>query len=132
MLVLTRKKSESIVIGNNIRIHIVDIRGEKVRIGIEAPKDVSVFRDEIYEEIIKQNIEAAKVSTSVLDKANIKLLNLKSADDKIEEKNMVNSISVVEKKEVNSPKLSSSELSDMSVDKHADIVDAPITDKNGQ
>ena len=76
MLVLTRKKSESIVIGNNIRIHIVDIRGEKVRIGVEAPKDVSIFRDEIYEEIIKQNIEAAKISTSVLDKANTKLFTL--------------------------------------------------------
>ena len=52
MLVLTRKKSESIIIGNNIRIHIVDVRGEKVRIGIEAPVDVSIFRDEIYEEIM--------------------------------------------------------------------------------
>lgn len=79
MLVLTRKKSESIIIGNNIRIHIVDIRGEKVRIGVEAPEDVSIFRDEIYEQIIKQNIEAAKVSPSVLDKANTKLLTLNDA-----------------------------------------------------
>jgi carbon storage regulator len=49
MLVLTRKAGEEIVIGNDIRIKIVDIRGGKVRIGIVAPKDVIVDRQEIHE-----------------------------------------------------------------------------------
>ena len=70
MLVLTRKKSEIIVIGDNIKIHIVDIKGEKVRIGIEAPKDISVFRDEIHESIIKQNVLSSGVSANELNKIN--------------------------------------------------------------
>jgi carbon storage regulator len=49
MLVLTRKDGEEIVIGDNIRIKIVDIHGGKVRIGITAPKDVAVDRQEIHE-----------------------------------------------------------------------------------
>ncbi len=51
MLVLTRKKNETIVINDNIRITVVEIRGDKIRLGIEAPKDVPVHRLEIYESI---------------------------------------------------------------------------------
>lgn len=51
MLVLTRKRNESIMIGDNIVITIVDIRGDKVRLGIEAPNDVPVHRQEIYDAI---------------------------------------------------------------------------------
>ncbi len=51
MLVLTRKKNESIVIGDNIEITVVDIQGDQVRIGINAPKNVSIHRKEIYLEI---------------------------------------------------------------------------------
>lgn len=54
MLVLSRKKNESIVIANDIVITIVEIRGDKVRLGIEAPKDVPVHRQEIYDAIHKQ------------------------------------------------------------------------------
>ena len=53
MLVLSRKKSETIIIGDDIIITVVDVRGDKVRLGIEAPKDVPVHRREIYEAIKK-------------------------------------------------------------------------------
>ncbi len=51
MLVLSRKKNESVVINDDISIVVVEIRGDKVRLGIEAPKDVSVHRKEIYDAI---------------------------------------------------------------------------------
>ena len=51
MLVLSRKKNESIVINNDIVITVVEIRGDKVRLGIVAPKDVPVHRQEVYEAI---------------------------------------------------------------------------------
>jgi carbon storage regulator len=51
MLVLSRKKNESIVIGDTITIVVVEIRGDKVRLGIEAPKDVPVHREEVYHAI---------------------------------------------------------------------------------
>jgi carbon storage regulator len=51
MLVLSRKKDESIVINNDIRIVVVEIRGDKVRLGVEAPKDVPVHRREVFEAI---------------------------------------------------------------------------------
>jgi carbon storage regulator len=51
MLVLSRKKNESIIINDNITVTVIEIRGDKVRLGIEAPKDVSVHRREVYEAI---------------------------------------------------------------------------------
>jgi carbon storage regulator len=51
MLVLSRKKNESIVINDSISIVVVEIRGDKVRLGVEAPKDVSVHRKEVYDAI---------------------------------------------------------------------------------
>ncbi len=51
MLVLSRKKNESIVINNDITIVVVDIRGDKVRLGVEAPKEVPVHRREVYDAI---------------------------------------------------------------------------------
>ena len=54
MLVLSRQKNESIIIGDNIEITIVDVRGEKVRLGIICPKDVSVHRKEVYEAIQRE------------------------------------------------------------------------------
>ncbi len=54
MLVLSRKKDESIIINDLIRVTVVEVRGDKVRIGIDAPKDVTVHRQEVYEAIQNQ------------------------------------------------------------------------------
>jgi carbon storage regulator len=58
MLVLSRHRDESIIIGDEIKVTIIDIRGDKVRIGIEAPKEVSVHRSEVYEAIQRENRRA--------------------------------------------------------------------------
>ena len=63
MLVLTRKKNESIVINDNIEITIVDVQGDQVRIGINAPKSVSIYRKEIFLEIQAENKKAADVKS---------------------------------------------------------------------
>lgn len=55
MLVLSRQRDESIIIGDNIVITIVDIRGDKVRLGIQAPTEVPVHRQEVYEAIQRHN-----------------------------------------------------------------------------
>ncbi|MCH8839390.1 MAG: carbon storage regulator CsrA [Planctomycetes bacterium] len=51
MLVLSRKKNESIIINDNITIVVVEIRGDKVRLGVDAPKEIPVHRNEVYEAI---------------------------------------------------------------------------------
>jgi carbon storage regulator len=60
MLVLTRKVNQSIKIGDNVEVVVLEVRGEQVRIGIKAPKDVAVHREEVYSLIEKQNTEAAE------------------------------------------------------------------------
>jgi len=66
MLVLSRKKDESIIINDHIRVTVVEIRGDKVRLGIEAPKEISVHRREVYEAIqnqLKSHEETTRVVT---------------------------------------------------------------------
>lgn len=58
MLALSRKKQEALVINNNVEITILDIKGDQVKIGISAPKDVSVYRKEVYLQIQEANKEA--------------------------------------------------------------------------
>ncbi len=59
MLVLSRQRDQSIMIGDDIEITIVDVRGDKVRVGINAPRQVSVHRKEVYEAIRRENEESA-------------------------------------------------------------------------
>jgi carbon storage regulator (csrA) len=65
MLVLSRKKNESIVINDNITIVVVEIRGDKVRLGIEAPKDVPVHRKEIFDAIQASQTQQQQENTEV-------------------------------------------------------------------
>jgi carbon storage regulator len=71
MLVLTRKKNQSIVIGNNIEIKILKMGKNSIEIGISAPRSYSIFRKEVFEEIKKKNVEAIK-SVEMEDISNIK------------------------------------------------------------
>lgn len=62
VLVLTRKKDQSIVIGDNVEITILEIQGDQVRIGVDAPKSLDIHRKEIYLEIQEENKKAAQLS----------------------------------------------------------------------
>jgi carbon storage regulator len=69
MLVLTRKSNQSIMIGDEIEISVLAIMGEKVRIGIQAPRDVPVFRKEVYLEIQQERSEETKGAREEVDAA---------------------------------------------------------------
>ena len=61
MLALTRKKGEALVINNNIEIAVLEIRGDQIKIGISAPKDVPVYRKEVYLQIQQENQAALSI-----------------------------------------------------------------------
>lgn len=61
MLALSRKKNEAIVINNNVEVTILEVKGDQVKIGITAPKEVSVYRKEVYVQIQESNKEAINV-----------------------------------------------------------------------
>ncbi|MFH1146316.1 MAG: carbon storage regulator CsrA [Pseudomonadota bacterium] len=69
MLVLTRKKGESIVIGDDIRIYVVEIKGKQVRLGIAAPATATVHREEVYLNIQLENQRAAQEAPPDLNQA---------------------------------------------------------------
>jgi carbon storage regulator len=69
MLVLTRKSNQSIMIGDDIEVSVLAIMGEKVRIGIQAPRDVPVFRKEVYLEIQQERGESEKDARKEVDAA---------------------------------------------------------------
>ncbi len=64
MLVLSRQRDESIIIGDNVQVTIVDIRGDKVRLGIEAPADIPVHRKEVFDAIQRENRKAAGIAAA--------------------------------------------------------------------
>jgi carbon storage regulator len=66
MLVLSRQRDETIMIGDEIEITVVDIRGDKVRLGINAPRSVQVHRKEVYEAIKRENADASQVQVEDL------------------------------------------------------------------
>lgn len=65
MLILTRKSGEAIRIGNNIKITILETKGKQIRVGIDAPPDIAVHREEVYQMIKQQNILAAEYDDSI-------------------------------------------------------------------
>ena len=67
MLVLTRKPDQSIIIGSDIEITVLEVRGEQVRLGIRAPRTVTVHRKEVFEQIRQENIEAKNSSNDLPD-----------------------------------------------------------------
>ncbi len=86
MLVLSRQRDETIMIGDDVEITIVDIRGDKVRLGITAPRNIQVHRKEVYEAIRRENERAATLSPSdvsdVIDKDEQPREPTKSVDPK--------------------------------------------------
>ncbi len=79
MLVLTRKIDESIIIGDNIKITVVDVRNDQVKLGIDAPREIPVHREEIYLEIQEENRRAAAQRMADLGEIS-KLLSNKEND----------------------------------------------------
>jgi carbon storage regulator len=65
MLVLSRQKDESIMIGDDVEVTIVDVRGDKVRLGITAPKSIAVHRKEVYEAIQREKKEAQAKNNNI-------------------------------------------------------------------
>ena len=61
MLVLSRQRDESIIIGDNVVVTVVDIRGDKVRLGIQAPQEIPVHRREVYDAIQRENLMASQL-----------------------------------------------------------------------
>ncbi len=66
MLILSRKPGESLVIGHNIHVKILEVKGDTVKIGIEAPREMAVHRHEVHEAILKENRAAAQVDSHIL------------------------------------------------------------------
>ena len=96
MLVLARKTNESIMIGDQIEVSIVDIRGDQVKLGINAPNNIKVYRQEVYSAIQMENIKAMKTKPEILPKLDTLLAGKVGNVSKV---NRVDKKSVTEKSE---------------------------------
>ncbi|MHC5026440.1 MAG: carbon storage regulator CsrA [Planctomycetota bacterium] len=67
MLVLSRQRDETIIIGNDIELTVVDIRGDKVRLGIKAPSHIAVHRKEVHDAIMEENQQAARIRSDRME-----------------------------------------------------------------
>ena len=70
MLALSRKPGESVIIGNDIEITILEVKGEQVKVGIKAPQSVAIYRKELFEQIQESNREASKISEDIMKNLN--------------------------------------------------------------
>ena len=82
MLVLTRKKDQTLVINDNIEITVLDIQGDQIRLGVNAPRSVKIFRKELYLEIMAENKNAALTTTHVAAGELSGLLKAQGGDEK--------------------------------------------------
>lgn len=82
MLVLSRKRDETIIINDQIEIRILDIKGDTVRVGIVAPKDIKVYRKEVFDAIVRENKAAqnSSISLTTLKAVELPQINLKNED----------------------------------------------------
>lgn len=69
VLILTRKVGEKIMVGDQIRVVVVDVKGRQVRLGVEAPAETKIYRGEIFERIQEENDRAARVGADAMQKA---------------------------------------------------------------
>ena len=69
VLILTRKVGESIMVGDHIRVVVVDVKGRQVRVGVDAPEDTKIYREEIFEKIQEENTRASRVDAKELKNA---------------------------------------------------------------
>jgi carbon storage regulator len=68
MLVLTRKPGQSIMIGDGVEVQVLSVAGEKVRLGITAPREVAIFRNEVYERIENENQRSSEATDDALER----------------------------------------------------------------
>jgi carbon storage regulator len=78
MLILSRKLEESIKIGDTITIKILGVQEGQVKIGIDAPKEIKIYRSEVYDQIQKENVQSSKVEKESVSKAALLLRDVKS------------------------------------------------------